>query len=102
MSATDADSADSSAGRVVYTRLVGSIADRLLLDPNTGVITVATRNAFFDRETTPGKSKPTPSTQIGPVYGLICANYRTIVSLPLVVFCLLSLGIYKETNRKYR
>ncbi|XP_037783641.1 cadherin-86C-like [Penaeus monodon] len=50
--ATDTDRGDFGAIR--YTSLTGKLADRLQLDPLSGLITCATNSHEFDRELNPG------------------------------------------------
>ncbi|CAG0878551.1 unnamed protein product [Darwinula stevensoni] len=53
VSATDGDSPDTPFGQVMYSRLTGPVGEKLALDPLSGVISVATRNPGFDRESIP-------------------------------------------------
>lgn len=51
--ATDKDNGDY--GSIRYTKLSGKLADRLELDPLSGLITCGTNNHDLDRELSPGK-----------------------------------------------
>lgn len=49
--ATDKDT--GSFGRIQYTRIIGSGSEAFVINPDTGVITVAMGTSILDREITP-------------------------------------------------
>ena len=57
MLATDRD--EGSFGSIRYVGLTGpgSIADKLYLDPNSGVVTCTVNQHGFDREIQPGEAR---------------------------------------------